>query len=398
MSELRNEVRAKYGEAALAVSRDREAAEDPYASCCGEPAQGASCCGGSQVSFGPTLYDELERDGLPDAAVLASLGCGNPMAVADLREGETVLDLGSGGGIDVLLSARRVGSTGKVYGLDMTDEMLELAEANRKQAGADNVEFLKGYIEEIPLEGESVDVIISNCVINLSSDKPAVFSEMQRVLRPGGRLGITDVVASDDLTVDDRAQRGSYTGCIAGALSFGEYRAALAAAGFVRIEVVPTHDVADGMHSAIVRAVKTAARVRPAGSPDRASVERLVRSAELPTEGLVDAWRTWVAEDGTKAIGTASIERHGNALLLRSLAVAPDYRNQGIGELLVRTALDAAGPGPVTLLTETAAEWFRRFGFRTIARSSLDPALHDSVEVRELCSDSAVALTREPRS
>ena len=222
------------------------------------PSQGAGCCGDVEVEegFGADLYDVTDRDQLPAEAVLASLGCGNPLAVAELREGETVLDLGSGGGIDVLLSARRVGPTGKAYGLDMTDEMLALADANKTKAGATNVEFLKGHIEQIPLPAGTVDVIISNCVINLSTDKAAVFAEAHRVLKPGGRLGVTDVVADDHLTPADRAERGAYVGCIAGALTFSEYRNGLHEVGFTDITVEPTHQVADGMHSAIIRATK----------------------------------------------------------------------------------------------------------------------------------------------
>ena len=209
--------------------------------------------------FGEALYAAEQRGELPDAAVLASLGCGNPTAVADLHEGETVLDLGSGGGIDVILSARRVGPTGTAYGLDMTDEMLALAQRNARDAGVRNVHFLKGLIEQIPLPAESVDVVISNCVINLSTDKPAVLAEIGRVLRPGGRLGVSDIVAEDSLSPVARAERGSYVGCIAGALSKGEYRAGLEAAGFEDVSVEFTHQVADGMHGAIVKAVKTTA-------------------------------------------------------------------------------------------------------------------------------------------
>jgi arsenite methyltransferase len=242
MSELREEVRAHYRDAALQVLNERSG------SCCGP-----GCCSGPE---GSTLYGIEERASLPDAAVLASLGCGNPTAVAGLREGETVLDLGSGGGIDVILSAKRVGETGKAFGLDMTDEMLELARRNAAEAGAANVEFLKGYIEEVPLPDGSVDVIISNCVINLSVDKPKVFAEMHRVLRPGGRLGITDIVASDVLSPQERAERGTYAGCIAGALSFGEFDAELRRAGFDAIEVEPTHEVTDGIFGAIVRAAR----------------------------------------------------------------------------------------------------------------------------------------------
>jgi SAM-dependent methyltransferase len=198
---------------------------------------------------------------------MASLGCGNPIAVADLHEGERVLDLGSGGGIDVLLSARRVGPTGRVFGLDMTDEMLALAARNITEAGVTNVELLKGHIEAIPLPADSIDVVISNCVVNLAADKPAVFREIARVLRPGGRVGITDIVAEDALTAADRAERGSYTGCIAGALSFSELESGLREVGLHDVSVTPTHAVADGMHSAIIRATKSRDEVALALAP-----------------------------------------------------------------------------------------------------------------------------------
>lgn len=217
-----------------------------------------ACCSSEPETIGPELYSALERAELPEAALLASLGCGNPIAVAELHEGERVLDLGSGGGIDVLLSARRVGPTGRAIGLDMTDEMLALAQRNAAAAGVTNVEFVRGHIEEIPLPADSVDVVISNCVINLAADKPAVFREIARVLRPGGRMGVTDIVAEDRLTAAERAERGTFAGCIAGALSFSEYRAGLEAAGLTDISVTPTHQVADGMLSAIVKAAKSA--------------------------------------------------------------------------------------------------------------------------------------------
>jgi SAM-dependent methyltransferase len=204
--------------------------------------------------FGPAGYPDT--GGLPEGAVRASLGCGNPVAVADLRPGETVLDLGCGGGIDVLLSARRVGPAGKAYGLDVTGEMLDLARAHAREAGAENAEFLLGQIEAIPLPDNSVDVIISNCVINLSTDRPAVFAESFRVLRPGGRLGVTDILAEDHLTAARQLDRGGRAGCIAGAPSFTEYRHGLAAAGFTAITITPTHPVADGVHSAVIRAAR----------------------------------------------------------------------------------------------------------------------------------------------
>jgi SAM-dependent methyltransferase len=206
--------------------------------------------------FGGAHY-EPDAD-VPDGAVAASLGCGNPVEVADLRPGDTVLDLGSGGGLDVLLSARRVGPAGKAIGLDMTEEMLTLAQDHAARAGATNVEFLAGRIEDIPLPGNSVDVVISNCVIALSVDKAAVFTEIARVLRPGGRIGITDILAADTLTDADRARRAGYVECLAGALTQVEYRSLLDAAGFAGVEIRPTHPAGDQLLSAIIRAVKPA--------------------------------------------------------------------------------------------------------------------------------------------
>ena len=251
--ELREEVRQRYAESARAVSEEpkRDCAS---AACCSDDSA-ATAVGSTKL--GEVLYDLQQRDELPDAAALASLGCGNPTAVADLHQGDVVLDLGSGGGIDVILSAKRVGPTGTAYGLDMTDEMLALAQKNAAEAGVRNVHFLKGVIEAIPLPATSVDVIISNCVINLSTDKSAVLSEMARVIKPGGRVGVSDVVAEDHLAPEDRAARGSYGGCIAGALSKAEYEAGLRAAGFEQVTVELTHEVAGGMHAANVKAVKS---------------------------------------------------------------------------------------------------------------------------------------------
>jgi arsenite methyltransferase len=253
--QLREQVRERYAAAAVTVTSGQGAA-----SCCDDECGDGACCGATVLevddTFGGALYAATDRESLPVAAVAASLGCGNPTAVAELRQGDRVLDLGSGGGIDVLLSARRVGETGFVYGVDMTDEMLDLARANAAKAGATNVKFIKGTIEDVPLPDESVDVVISNCVINLSVDKPGVMREMFRVLTPGGRIGISDVVAEDHLSSQQRAERGSYVGCIAGALSRQEYLDGLASAGFTAATVRFTRTAADGLHSAIIQATK----------------------------------------------------------------------------------------------------------------------------------------------
>jgi len=247
-TDVHEHVRERYAEAALSLADGCG---------CGCDCESIGCCGEEATTLlGKGLYGADERAALPENAVAASLGCGNPVAVAEMHEGETVLDLGSGGGIDVLLSARRVGPTGTVYGLDMTEEMLALAQCNAREAGMTNVHFLKGLIEAIPLPAESVDLVISNCVVNLSPEKPKVLAEIVRVLRPGGRVGISDIVAEDRVSVADRAERGSYVGCIAGALSESEYREGLEAVGLADVEVAFTHAVADGMHGAIVRAHK----------------------------------------------------------------------------------------------------------------------------------------------
>ena len=242
-ADTRAAVRERYATAALQII-------DSASACCGtEPS-----CSDDDARFGAAVYDSLADEGLPGTATLASLGCGNPTAVAELAPGQTVLDLGSGAGLDVFLSARRVGPTGKVFGLDMTDEMLALARRNEAEIGMDNVEFLKGDIEAIPLPDASVDVIISNCVINLSTDKLQVFREAHRVLKPGGRFAVSDVVATRELTPEEKADMASWTGCIAGALTADEYREGLAAAGFREIDVDVTHHVDEDAVSAIIRA------------------------------------------------------------------------------------------------------------------------------------------------
>jgi SAM-dependent methyltransferase len=251
---LRERVRERYAAAARAAGEG--------GGCCGAT---GGCCGGSGVSltdasgaqvFGGAVYDAAETGGAPETAVAASLGCGVQTAVAALHAGETVLDLGSGAGADALISASRVGPRGKVYGLDMTDEMLALARANAEQAGADNVEFLKGYIEEIPLPDASVDVVISNCVINLAGDKSKVFAEAARVLRPGGRFAVSDVAADPGMDDAPRADMAQWTGCVVGALTRAEFEDGLAAAGFAAVEITETHRVHEHAASAIIRARK----------------------------------------------------------------------------------------------------------------------------------------------
>ncbi len=274
IDDVHQAVRARYAEAALVAGGDSSATANSAAleSCCTDD---------GQVAFGSLLYAPTDRAALPETALLASLGCGNPTAVAALQAGETVLDLGSGGGIDVLLSARRVGPTGRAIGVDMTDRMLDLARRNAAEAKVDNVEFRKGTIESLPIEDASVDFIISNCVINLAGDKAAVFVEMARVLRPNGRIGVSDVVAEDSLSADERAQRGSYVGCIAGALSMTEFREGLAAVGLTDIDIQPTHSVADGLHSAIIRARKPGSWVGVDHARLSAAVPRLSETQQL---------------------------------------------------------------------------------------------------------------------
>jgi len=249
LTDIRERVREKYAAAA-------KAATSSEAGCCGGDAVTCSPADAEDV-FGGALYRESEEP-FPQAAVDASLGCGVPTAVADLAEGETVLDLGSGAGADVLISARRVGPTGNAIGLDMTDEMLDLARANAVEAGVDNVEFLKGYLEEMPLADASVDVVISNCVINLSGDKPQVIREAARVLRPGGRFAVSDVIADPDMDETTKADMAAWTGCIAGALTETEFRDTLKSAGFEEIEICETHRVHEHATAAIIRATKPA--------------------------------------------------------------------------------------------------------------------------------------------
>ena len=252
-TDIREQVRERYaGHARIAADVSPRAARQAEESCCGAT--------GQTSSWGDVLYDAESSEGATEGAVAASLGCGVPTAVADLHPGETVLDLGSGAGADVLISARRVGPTGRAIGLDMTDEMLELARRNAAEAGATNAEFLKGYIEDLPLPDDSVDVVLSNCVINLSADKGQVINEAARVLRPGGRFAVSDVIADDDMDAATRSDMEQWTGCIAGALTRGQFEQALADAGFVDLEITETHRVHTHAGSAIIRARKPGPR------------------------------------------------------------------------------------------------------------------------------------------
>jgi SAM-dependent methyltransferase len=251
----------------------REEVRDYYRAKATEAQAGQACCRPDSSAFGPASYTGVGPGNAPDAAVRASMGCGNPTAVAELREGETVLDLGSGGGLDVILSARRVGSDGLVFGLDFLEEMLALARRNIKDAGIRNIILLKGSIEAIPLPADTVDVVISNCVINMSLDKAAVFGEIARVLAPGGRIGISDVVAENGLGPALRAERRGYSDCISGAVSVSEYKQLLTAAGLAGIRIECTRLAAEGVHSAIIRARKpeTQAESTAAATPDDAA-------------------------------------------------------------------------------------------------------------------------------
>jgi N-acetylglutamate synthase-like GNAT family acetyltransferase/SAM-dependent methyltransferase/catechol 2,3-dioxygenase-like lactoylglutathione lyase family enzyme len=413
--DIRTTVRDKYGKIALAVTRG-----------------GGSCCGESCDPITGDLYQAGETAGLPAEAVQASLGCGNPTALAELRPGEVVLDLGSGGGIDVLLSARRVAPTGKAYGLDMTDEMLALARENARKAGATNVEFLKGEIEHVPLPDASVDVVISNCVINLSPDKDRVLAEAFRVLRPDGRFAVSDVVVRGEVPAALRRSVELWIGCVAGALEESEYRDKLARAGFTDIDIEPTRiyhvdearellagagidatavaPLLDGKFmSAFVRARKPGPAGPRAGAMsieiegarpgDLEAVLGLLDDAAMPRAGVTSHFGEFlVARAAGRVVGAVGLERYGASALLRSLVVAPSSRGRDIGTALIRRLLESARAGGVEqvfLLTTTATDFFSRFGFRSVAREAVDPAVHASGEFVATCCQSAVAMRLE---
>ncbi len=421
--DIADTVREKYGAAARRVIENAASG-----GCCG-PVN--SCCGGA--AFDGTvdpittgLYVLGETDQLPEAAVLASLGCGNPTALAELREGEVVLDLGSGGGIDVLLSARRVGATGKAYGLDMTDDMLALARRNAAEAGVTNVEFLRGRIEEIPLPANSVDVIISNCVINLSGDKRRVIAEAFRVLKPGGRFAVSDVVVRGELPADVKRSMELWVGCVAGALQDDEFTSLLAGAGFENPSVEMTRvyevedaraflvhsgldvdrvakDVAGKVGAAFVRATKPGAfTMREACSADTDAIERLLGESGLPVLGIREALARpasgfVVAESSGAIVGVGGLEDCCDDALLRSVAVRPEWRSRGVGRAIVTRLIadaEARGKRALYLLTTTAERYFPSFGFAPVAREALPEAVQATSEFREACPASAVAMVR----
>jgi arsenite methyltransferase len=421
---LRDAVRERYGDAARRVL-DKEGA-----ACCA-PATGSSgCCGSSTASWDPitsNLYDEGQAAGVPADALLASLGCGNPTALADLREGETVLDLGSGGGIDVLLSAKRVGPAGKAYGLDMTDEMLAIANANKAAAGATNVEFLKGHIESIPLPDASVDVIISNCVINLSGDKRKTLAEAFRVLKPGGRFAVSDVIVRGAVPADVRRSMELWMGCVAGALEEQQFLTLLRDVGFENASIEPTRiytaedasallagtgldverfsrEMEGKFLSGFVRATKpqpTKPLLRPATPSDLPRVQALLTDNKLPLDGVDKALECFVvAEHDGALVGVAGIEHcgAGQHALLRSVAVAESWKGKGLGRALVTRAIgdaEARGAKALYLLTTTAEQYFPSFGFKATTREEVPADVKANVEFTSACPSSAVVMVRE---
>jgi arsenite methyltransferase len=445
---LKASVKEKYGAAA-----SRVATGETSGSCCGS----SGCCGATTDAWDPItsdLYDEGQTAGIPAEALLASLGCGNPTALAQLNAGETVLDLGSGGGIDVLLSAKRVGPTGKAYGLDMTDEMLALANENRRKAGAENVEFLRGEIERIPLPDDSVDVIISNCVINLSADKKRVIAEAYRVLKPGGRLAVSDVVVRGEVPAQVRRNMELWIGCVAGALGDEEFLTLLRNAGFENPGIEPTrfYSAEDAMaflagsgldaesfareidgkfFSGFVRATKPlrqattaqtsqccgpdccgtteetpiamtkksakAITYRSAEPGDRTAVHKLLDELGLPIAGVPDDLRNFVVAtyDGD-VIGVTGLElADANSVLLRSVGVRAAHRNNGVARRLVALAIEDARSmniRSVYLLTPSAAKYFARWGFAETARSEIPAALAATSEFQGACSASTMLM------
>ena len=417
--DLRDKVRQKY---AQAIKSRTGCGCGGSSGCCGG---GASDTAAAASMITGSLYASDEMAGLPEDMLKLSLGCGNPTALGNLYPGETVLDLGSGAGLDVLLSARRVGAHGKAYGLDMTDEMLAEANTNKIRSGLTNAEFLKGTIENIPLPDNSVDVVISNCVINLSVDKDQVFREIFRVLRPGGRIAVSDIVLTKPLPEPIRVSLLAWAGCVAGALTDEEYRSKLNIAGFesVELEVTRVYDMTSptaqkwlpeaspellekingSMVSAFVRAKKAPRllspgsdfQIRPALAEDYPLIHALLFADGLPTDGVVPGFGTfWVAVQ-EKLIGVAGYEQYGKSALLRSLAVAGAHRKSGIADALVKRLLQElklASVHDVYLLTETAARYFSRRGFEFIRREDIPAEILASSALGHACPVSSQCM------
>ena len=406
--EIREKVRQRYASAITAKTG------------CGG---GSGCCGSgagkATSAITGNLYTADDVTGLSPELVEASFGCGNPTALTPLYAGEVVLDLGSGAGLDVILSARRVGPGGKAYGLDMTDEMLATANANKAKLGVTNVEFLKGTIETIPLPDESVDVVISNCVINLSVDKDAVFREIHRVLKPGGRMAVSDIVTLKPLPEWLRQNLAVWTGCIAGALSVDEFKNKLRSAGFAdpSVEMTRVYDpvdlgfdpaeTKDAIGSAFIRAQKAKQvlqsevdfRIRPATAADFPAIHALLTAASLPVAGVDAASGEYVVADlAGKVVGVLGIEKSGDAALLRSFAVQADFRKRGIGEALVRHVLGQLkfeGISSLYILTNTAEAFAARFGFVKISREEIPAALLTASTLGTACPASSTCMKRE---
>ncbi len=413
-NEIRETVRQKYAKAITART-----------GCCG----GSSCCGSNEKAavnmITGGLYATDEVNGLPEDVVSASFGCGNPTALAKLHPGETVLDLGSGAGLDVLLSARRVGEYGKAYGLDMTDEMLAVANANKEKAGVTNAEFLKGHIEDIPLPEGVVDVVISNCVINLSANKDQVFNEIFRVLKPGGRVAVSDIVTTKSLPDSVRQNLLAWAGCIAGALTKEEYKTKLAGAGFenIELEITRSYDLTNllaqklvpsatikeieewngSIVSAFIRAQKAPRplavgrdfNIKIAEQKDFLQINKLLSNNGLPTEGMDCANGQYYIACDKDLMGVIGVEHYGKSAMLRSLAVRPQFRKAGVARELVGHALRAmkdTGFTDVYLLTNTAGQYLARYGFAVIERDKVPANVLAASALGEACPASSSCM------
>jgi arsenite methyltransferase len=386
-----------------------------------------SCCGTFTCNNPVTgnLYKAKEMEGIPEDIIKASFGCGNPTALADLYAGEVVLDLGSGAGLDVLLSAKRVGPYGKAYGLDMTDEMLAVAKENQSRSEISNAEFLKGHIEAIPLSNSSVDVIISNCVINLSADKDKVLQEAYRVLSPGGRFAISDIVLTRELPASVQKNITAWAGCIAGALLEQEYQEKLIAAGFTDIEIVRTriYDFSDeqaasfladlseverqelkgALVSAFIRAKKPADRliegkeyiIRPAVNADLPAIDTLLRTNGLTIAGVQENLGNFLVADYEGVVGVIGLEFSGNAVMLRSMVTRADLRKRGLATALFERSLArsrAVGTKEAYLLTNTAEKFALGWEFYKIQRSEIPEDLMQSSAMSNFCPSSSICM------